>query len=267
MIDSFWLIKFENVLMKIWYNPKSFSNKKPAKFLIICHGCPSHPYDENPATNQRFMQDGFVLVYPEYIGTWGSGGQCNFENAVDTVLKTIKLLRKGAAKDIKSNHVVKWNAKEIILIGGSFGGSVALVAGAKSNHIKKIVAVSPVTDWRTHNKLNFKEEDLTQMWKIINGGLNNYWRARKPDYMKLMNGKLDLNPIDYIDVLKEKNTLFIHGINDKEVNYRRSENFNQKLKTGSGQHKIYLSKQKGHIVPRHLSQRQYYKKIIDFLSK
>lgn len=267
MFDSFWLIKFENVLMKIWYNPHSFSNKKPTKFLIICHGCPSHPYDENPVTNQRFMQDGFVLVYPEYIGTWGSDGQCNLENAVDTVLKTIKLLRTGVAKDIKSNHLIKWNAKEIILIGGSFGGSVVLVAGAKSNYIKKIIAVSPVTDWRTHNKLDFEEEDLTRMWIIIKEGLNNYWRVKKEDYMKLVNGKLDLNPVDYVDILKEKDTFLIHGVYDKNVNYMRSKSLHKKLKSGSGNHKIYISKQKGHVVPRYLSQRQYYEKVIDFLSK
>ncbi len=253
--------------MKIWYNPHSFSNKKSIKFLIICHGCPSHPYDENPATNQRFMQDGFVLVYPEYIGTGGSDGRCNFENAVDTVLKTIKLLRKGVAKDIKSNHLVKLNSKEIILIGGSFGGSVVLVAGAKSKYIKKIIAVSPVTDWRTHNKLDFEEEDLTRMWITIKEGLNNYWRVKEEDYMKLMKGKLDLNPVDYVDILKEKDTFLIHGVYDKDVNYMRSKSLHKKLKSGSGNHKIYISKQKGHVVPRYLSQRQYYKKVIGFLSK
>ena len=266
MIDSFWLIKYGDVLIRIWYNPEALYSKKPKRFLIICHGCPSHPYDESPATNQRFMQDGLVLVYPEYIGTWGSDGQCNFENAVDTVLKTIKLLRKGAAKDINSGHVVNWKAEEIILIGGSFGGSVALVAGAKSGFIKKIVAISPVTDWRTHKKSGFKEEDLAHVWKIIKEGLNNYWRARKQDYARLMKGELDLNPVDYIGILKEKNTFLIHGIYDKDVNYRRSENFHKQLRRGSGRHKIYLSRQKGHIVTRHLSEGQYYKKVIKWIN-
>lgn len=265
MIDSFWLIKYEGILIKVWYNPKSFLKNKARRFIIVCHGCPSHPYDENPATNQKFMEDDFILVYPEYIGTWGSEGLCNFENAVDSVLKTINLLMKNTAKDIKSNQVINWKVKDITLLGGSFGGSVVLVAGAKSNFINKIIAVSSVTDWRTHNKLNFKEEDLTQMWKIINNGLNNYWRVNKQDYIKLMNGELDLNPIDYINILKEKNTLLIHGIYDSDVNYRRSKNLNKELKKGTGKHEIYLSKQKGHIVTRHLSKKQYYKKIINFL--
>jgi len=267
MIDSFWLIKFENILIKIWYNPKSFSSSNPTKFLIICHGCPSHPYDENPATNQRFMQDDFVLVYPEYIGTWGSDGQCNFENAVDTVLKTITLLKKGTAKNIKSNNTVNWETEDIALIGGSFGGSVVLVARAKSNDIKKIIAVSPVTDWRTHNKLDFKEEDLTRMWQVIKEGLSNYWRVTEEDYIKLMKGELDLNPIDYVNTLKEKNTFLIHGLHDKDVNYRRSEDLHQRLKSGSGKHQLCLSEQYGHVVPRHISQEEYYHKVISFLSE
>ena len=76
---------------------------------------------------------------------------------------------------------------------------------------------------------------------------------------------MDLNPVDYIDILKEKSTFLIHGIYDKDVNYRRSKNLHQELKNGSGKHELYLSKQEGHIVARHLSQEEYYKRIVNWL--
>ncbi len=265
MLDTFWLIKFENILIRMWYNPALFSPNKPHNFLLFCHGFPSHPYDENPATNQRFMRDGFVLVYPEYIGTLGSDGQCNFENCVDTVLKTVELLMRGTSNDIKSSKAINWTVNQIVLIGGSFGGSVVLVAGAKSHHIKKIVAASPVLDWRTHNQLDYEEEDLVRTWQVIEDGLHNYWRVKKEDFIKLMNGELDLSPIDYVDILKDKDIFLIHGIYDTQVNYRNSKNISQTLKKGTGNHVAYFPHYKGHIVTRHLSQPSFYKKIINWL--
>lgn len=268
MTDSYWLVRFGQIVAKMWFNPKVADsiNKTPTRFIIMCHGCPSHPYDRNPALNQRYLnKGGFVLVYSDYIGTWASYGQCNFENSVETVLKTIDFLNGGTATDLRSGEHIKWVVNDIVLMGGSFGGSVVLVAGAKSKDVRKIIAASPVTDWRTHNKIGREEEDLTQTWGILEKGFENCWRVKREDYFKLVRGELDLNPVDYIDILKDKDVFLIHGRYDKQVSCMRSNDIYRELKRGKGKHQIYLTKKNGHIVLRHLGQLPFYKKIAGWL--
>lgn len=268
LIKSSWTVRIKNITARIWFNPEQKENilsKKPVRFIIMCYGWPSHPYDHNPALNQKLLQNNFVLVYPDYIGTWASKGEFNVDNSVSTILQTINFLKKGSSYEMRHNSRISWKAKDITLIGGSFGGSVALVAGAKSKEVNKIIAASPVTDWRTHNNLKWEEEDLSQTFNFIQRAYNNLWRMKEKDFKRLEKGSVDLNPADYIEILKNKNVFLIHSRDDASVSYHRSEELYKELIKGKGDHKLFLTNNDKHVTQQFFDLPKYYNEIKSWL--
>lgn len=236
--------RHKKILANMYWDDK-LNFTKPVKFILSFHGLPSHPYQLNPAPLHAYLEEGFVMVYPEYIGTWGSYGKNTLQSCVETALSIIQFVSKGKAMNILDKIKLSWKAQDIILLGGSFGGSVVLVAGAKSNLVKNVIAVAQPTDYRSHNK-KYKEENLNETWRILTDGFKNLWRLDKKFFDKLLSGELDVNPVDYVDKLKNKNILLIHGDNDSSVSVERSiELFNQ-LKKGNGNHKLIILKNEGH---------------------
>lgn len=225
-----------------WY----FDSNKPQRFLVFLYGLPSHPFDEHTPMVKKFLKEDFIIVCPEYIGTFSSYGECNLQNSIDTALQTIKFLKKGRGKNLWDLTEFQWRVKDITLIGGSYGGSVALVAGAKSKDIKNIVAISSPIDWKTHSRMLEEKEDIYELYNIVRRGFENVWRiSSKEDWDKFAKGELDMNPIDYIDSLKNKNVLIIHGAKDQVVNVKRAHELYEKLKNGKGKcKKIILPKEK-----------------------
>lgn len=204
--------------------------------MVFCYGLPSHPYQHSPAKVEGLIEEGFVLFYPNYVGTWGSYGTMSWENCVSTVLQSIDFLKGGKGENAYNRSSIAWEVKDIVLVGGSFGGSVALVAGAKSKEIKNIVSVAAPTDWRDHSRIAEEPgEPIDELFNSIKRGWNNLWRIpSKKEWDRLATGKVDLNPIDYIKELRDKNILLIHGELDNIVAVKRSKLLYEQLKTGKG---------------------------------
>ena len=174
-------------------------------------------------------------------------------------------MKKEKGMDIISGKYVQWKYKPPQLIGSSFGGSVVLVAAAKIRDIRSVVALAPIIDFRVHNKGIHEEEDLDATWKSIENGWKNLWRVKKEDWNNLKKGQLDINPIDYVSILKNKNTLLIHGLNDHAVHYAHSIHFNDLLKNGNGKHEILLLKNSDHLGTSNLGERALHNKVMNFL--
>ena len=256
-------VRYGEVLANIYWSSE-VDFKKPLRFIISHHGLPSHPYQLNPAPLHGYIEKGFVMVYPEYIGTWGSYGKNTLESCVKTALDTINFVSKGTAMNLADNTSFSWTVKDITLLGGSFGGSVVLVAGAKSKEVKNIIAIAAPTDYRTHNK-SHKEEDLNETWCLIQRGFENLWRLDKKFFIELSLGKIDLNPIDYAEKLENKNILLIHGDKDNSVSVDRSiELFNQ-IKKGKGKHKLIILKNEGHKGNDIIGGDDIFPRVIDWL--
>jgi dipeptidyl aminopeptidase/acylaminoacyl peptidase len=106
----------------------------------------------------------------------------------------------------------------MVLAGGSFGGSVALVAGVKTAWIREIIAVAAVTDWRSLGRGPYSE-------KVRRRGGVAHHRRRIPQSLacqqsrlsRLGDGPTDLNPVDYLDLLKDKSVFLVHGGRDEAL--------------------------------------------------
>jgi esterase/lipase len=236
---------------------------RPVRVLILAYGMPGSPSNTNDSFVRRFVSRGFVVAIPEYIGTYDSYGACNFENCVDALLETIKLFRKGKAKDLITMEALRWKVKELVLVGGSFGACMALIAGAKSKQVKKIVSIAAPTDY---GDIGSEEESVLDDYRVMKRAFPNTWRfASKKAWADLNKGLLDVNAVDYAKSLRGKDVLLIHGVKDKAVNFKRSTQLYSMIKGGKGKKGLLLLEKEGHIGLRALRKSRIFNKVIGFL--
>jgi dipeptidyl aminopeptidase/acylaminoacyl peptidase len=55
-----------------------------------------------------------------------------------------------------------------------------------------------------------------------------------------------LSPADYVEELRDKNTLLIHGELDNIVAARRSVDLHQNLQSGNAKHELLILQREGH---------------------
>ncbi len=252
MEPDYHVFNINGIRLWMWFKEDLVPDKE-YRFIISCHGLPSHPYQHTPAKMENIIDEGFVMVFPNYIGTWGSDGIMSWENCVKTILDVVDFIISGHGRKVTQyvgdNTIVKWMAKDITLLGSSFGGSVALVSGAKSKHVKNIISVAGPTNWRNHSRIPEEPaEPIEDLFNAVKYGWKHLWRIpNKEEWMRLVKGTADLNAVDYVEALKSKNTLLIHGDADKVVSVKRTKDLHEKVKNGEGKHEILILNGKGHL--------------------
>ena len=228
---------------------------KPIKVIVLAYGLPGSPSNTSDDFVRRFVRMGFVVAIPEYIGTFDSYGKFTLDNGVDTILETIRLFKKGRARDLFTQEGLHWRAKEIVLIGGSFGASVVLVAGAKSQLIRKIVSLAAPTNYGDHIDAN--EESIIEDYYVIKRAFPFTWRlTSRKVWTDLDKGRLDLNAVDYAMSLKNKNVLLIHGVKDKAVNFRNSTQLYGRIRGGKGKKETDSAEERGTLRPTRIAKAQ-----------
>jgi hypothetical protein len=91
------VVRFGKIAASMWYG-NDLRPDLEYRFMIVCPGLPGHPYSRNPAKLEGLIEKGFVLLYPDYIGTWGSYGKMSWEKCVDTVSQSIEFIKQGRAR-------------------------------------------------------------------------------------------------------------------------------------------------------------------------
>lgn len=222
--------------------PQKQSNKK---LVIICPGLPSDPsnYDMMDFLSER----GFSCIYVRYSGTWGSYGKFLKNSPAEDVNNIVITISKDKLFiDSSNNKKINLDFKEIILLGTSFGGSAVLVSGAKSKFVKKIVALSPIVDYKTHSKnKNYSEEDLSTLGDYLKRAYGKTYDFDKFSWEKFIAGKLDINPVDYVSELSKKELVLISGKKDKSISVERLKKFFESIQSKRKEH--YILEDAGHL--------------------
>lgn len=109
------------------------SGKGPHSTIILFHGFPG--IEKNGDLVQIFRRAGFNVVVFSYRGSWGSHGSFSFKNCVEDGVNVVSFLREHYEK-------YRINPDDIILIGTSFGGFVALYTAFKIPNIDRVASVS-----------------------------------------------------------------------------------------------------------------------------
>lgn len=106
------------------------------KVIVLCDGMPSIPRKQGLA---GFLADkGFWVFYPRYRGAWESGGQFLARSPHEDILDVITALKKPIV-EITFGKRFRVNARQIFVIGGSFGGAAAILCSLDPL-VKKVIA-------------------------------------------------------------------------------------------------------------------------------
>lgn len=248
-------IKKGNILTEVYHILSSTNNV----ILLFCYGIPSHPFDRFPFGLESYLRQGYILAYPHYKGTFGSKGICTIENAVNSVLVTLRALFAGDLSDLMSGERFNIKPQRIILVGGSFGGSVALVAAVKSDKISNVISVAGPT--------NYRGRDFSRLKNKLSSAYNKEWNISPSVWGKLMRGKVDINPIDYVKKLKNKNTYLIHGEADAIIPADHATRLYEMLKDGSGKHRILTEPNVGHVGCHYIGNDRIHKLVESWLNE
>jgi len=231
----------------------SLPKENNKKLVIICPGLPSDP--SNYEIMDFLSDNGFLSIYVRYSGTWGSYGTFLKNSPVNDIIGIIDTISKNKFfVDSSNSKNVLLDFKEIILLGTSFGGSIALVCGAKSKFVKKIIALSPIVDYKDHAKnSNYFEESINTLGDYLKRAYGKTYDFTKDSWKNFIAGGLDLNPVDYIDKLNKKEVVILSGMEDKTISVKRVEKFFEKIPSKKKEH--HLLKNFGHLSLRKIDKK------------
>lgn len=225
---------------------------KEKKVVIICDGMPSTPGKRSLV--EFFSKKGYWAFYPRYRGSWESGGTFLKYSPEKDVLDVIGELPKGFVS-LGDGKKYKVRPEKIYLVAGSFGGPAGILA-SRDPRVTKVVAISPVVDWRAPSKA----EPLGWLEKFTHRAFGEGYRFGKKEWAKLKTGKF-YNPAAHADEIDGRKLFIFHAKDDESVGWRPVMKFAEA--TGA---KFKLFKRGGHLGSVRIIQK-YYPKVAEFFKR
>jgi pimeloyl-ACP methyl ester carboxylesterase len=224
---------------------------KTDKVIIICGGMPS--YNSKDSLIEFYSRKGYWVIAFRYRGSWESAGKFLRVSPERDVLDIIDQLPKGFV-DLWSNKKYKVQPKKIFLFGTSFGGPASILA-SRDKRINKVVALSPVVDWRQQSK----GEPLDFLYSFTAKAFGEAYRLNQKDWAKLKQGKF-YNPVHYIREIDGDKLFIIHAKDDNIVNYGPVAKFARETRA-----ELIALPKGGHLRTIYFMQPRFYKRIQKFL--
>ena len=192
--------------------PKVRSNK----VIVLCGGLPGYP----SRTDLMFAlaKRGYWVFVPRYRGSWESSGKLFAKSPHQDILDLIDQLPRGF-RDLGSDRIHKIRNPRVYLVGSSFGGPAVLLA-SKDPRVKKVLALSPVVDWRAENR----DAPITQMGRSVATEFGEGYRVAPRGWERLGAGKL-YNPALALNLIDGKKILIIHAKDDDTVGFAPTKKF------------------------------------------
>lgn len=212
------------VLMNAYHRPGDDLGKVPV--AVTNYGFPGAPLTREAHLTHQLVRRGWLVLAPEYPGTYGSYGECTFGNALQAPIAAVKVAKRGWAAEVRSGKRLRWKPGRILLAGGSFGGSTSLLASLKTG-VRDVVALAPPTRY-------FGRRDILAYRPIVKRGFENLWRIRPDAWQRLVDTGCGLNALDQVKRLAGKRILLMHAAGDRVVSVVNSRALYSELKGRRG---------------------------------
>lgn len=122
--------------------PPARAHKKQ-RVIILCDGMPSSPRKQPLC--EFLSRKGYWVFYPRYRGSWESDGVFLGRSPHEDILDVIDELPNGVT-EVTFGKKFAVRPDQISVIGGSFGGTAAVLASLDPR-VNKVIASCPVVDW------------------------------------------------------------------------------------------------------------------------
>ncbi len=226
--------------------------KKSSKAILLFTGMPSMPSKKEVL--EFWAKKGYWVFYPRYRGTWESGGDFLKLSPEKDVLDVISAVQSGF-EDFEDGRKYKLDLKSLYLFGSSFGGTAVLL-NSKNPKVNKVIAFSPVIDWRVPSKA----EPIDWLGKFVKKAYGHVYRFSNKNWAKLKKGNF-YNPVTELEKIDGRKIMIIHAKDDRTVSYLPCWKFAEK--TGA---KLILLKKGGHMGSRNFINPKFQKEINKFLA-
>jgi esterase/lipase len=230
-------------------------NKQTNKVIILCTGMPAYP--ERVKYKDLFdfyARKGFWVFVPRYRGSWESGGKMFQKSPHVDVKDVIDGLSLGF-RELWDGKEFKIENPEVYLVGGSFGGTAVLL-NSNDVRVKKVIALSPVTDWATAKDT---EEPIEWIVSFVHEGFGEGYRIAKDGWEKIKSGTF-FNPSSEIDKIDGKKCLIIHAKDDHSISLDSVASFAKVTDS-----KLTLLSKEGHMGASDLMNKKVKDKCFNFL--
>ena len=224
------------------------------RVIVLCDGMPSIPRKQPLA--EFLAAKGYWVFYPRYRGAWESDGEFLQRSPHLDILDVIEGLR-GEIRELAFGQRFRVRPDELFVIGGSFGGTAALLCSL-DERVKKVVANCPVVDWAILRQEQKKETSNPSYAAYIRDAYGQGYRLSDKNWGKLHDGKF-YNPAYHANEITGAKILMFHAQDDPYVPYRTVMKFAKK--TGA---KLKLFRRGGHL-STDLIVRKYWPQIRKFL--
>lgn len=190
--------------------PIGKSALKEGRVALLLGGAPGMP--GKTSLMEFLSKKGYFVVNPRYRGTWESGGVFLKDEPTVDIAEVIEAVRGGSLLSLYEEKSYSLPKKPVIhIFSSSFGGPAGFLL-SKHPDVARVIAFSPVCDWKANSKVE-PLETLNHFTKDVYG---EGYRLSKQGWMKLAKGNF-YNPAASLDRIDGKNILIFHARNDDVV--------------------------------------------------
>jgi len=171
---------------------------------------------------QFLSQKGYWVIYPRWRGAWESRGRFleksptkDLSDIIDELPTRIREAAFGKTFALSPNT--------IFVIGGSFGGTAAILASLDPR-VTKVIANCPVVDWSILPREQKKETSNPSYAAYIREAFGNGYRLSEKNWGKLSGGAF-FSPAHHVHELTVSKILMFHAKDDPYIPWRSVKRF------------------------------------------
>jgi len=230
--------------------------RKRQRVILLCDGMPGMPRKQGLA--EFLAGKGYWVFYPRWRGAWESDGKFLEKSPEEDLRDVMDELPKGV-REAAFGKKFKLSPDEIFVIGGSFGGTAAILASLDAR-VKKVIANCPVVDWSILGKEQKKETSNPSYVSYIREAFGNGYRLSEKNWNKLHSGVF-YNPVQHVRELSAEKILMFHAKDDPYVPWRSVSRFAEKAGI-----RLHLFARGGHLSTEMVVQK-YWERIERFFDE